>query len=133
VREPKLLHSLLPLQLHAVCAQRICTEVGALKNHPRHQDYALQGVGAFFKRELHGVPFAQEQAVQTHLPSLFAAHSFEGMIELAARLSICGMLIGGFLAHDVPTLALAVAPTDLPVYPAIMPLHDRKAAVLCHG
>jgi len=71
--------------------------------------------------------------MQPYLPSLFAAPSFEGMIELAARLSICGMLIGCFVEHDVPTLTLAVALTDLPIYAAIMPLHHRKAAVLCHG
>src|SRR5215216_3029388 len=111
--EPKLLYSLLLLQCHAVRAQRVCTDVGALQNSARHQHYAQQGVGAVLQHELHGVPFAQEQAMQPYLPSLFAAPSFEGMIELAARLSICGMLIGCFLEHDVPTLALAVALTDL--------------------
>jgi hypothetical protein len=131
--EPKLLYSLLLLQFHAVRAQRVCTDVGALQNPARHQHYAQQCVSAVLQHELHGVPFAQEQAVQPHLSSPFAALSFEGVIELAARLSICGMLIGCFLEHDVPTLALAVAPTDLPVYAAIMPLHHRKAAVLCHG
>jgi hypothetical protein len=46
----------------------------------------------------------------------FAALSTEGMIEFAARLSNCAMLFGSFLEHDVPTLALTAAPTDLPIY-----------------
>jgi hypothetical protein len=92
-RELELLHSLLPLQLYAPRAQRVCADVSALQNPPRHQHYALQGVGAVLQCELLGVTIAQEQAVQPHLPSLFATLTFEGMIALAAWVSICGMLI----------------------------------------
>jgi len=35
------------------------------------------------------VPFAQEQAIPPHHPSLLAAFSLEGMIELAKGLAPC--------------------------------------------
>jgi hypothetical protein len=52
------------------------------------RDDPPQEVYAFLGFEPTGVPFAQEQAVQPHLPSLFAVLSLEGMIELAAGLPL---------------------------------------------
>jgi hypothetical protein len=47
---------------------------------PPQEVYALLGF------ELTGVALAQEQAISPHIPSLFAALSHEGMVELAAGL-----------------------------------------------
>jgi hypothetical protein len=56
-------------------------------DNPSREVYAL------LRFELSGVALAQEQAVQPYLSTLFAALSFEGMIELAAGLPI-GVLGG---------------------------------------
>ena len=59
---------------------------------PPQEVYALLGF------EPTGVALAQEQAVQPYLSTLFAAFSFEGMIELAAGLPL-GVL-GGIPCPD---------------------------------
>jgi hypothetical protein len=56
-------------------------------DNPSREVYAL------LRFELSGVALAQEQTVQPYLSTLFAALSFEGMIELAAELPI-GVLGG---------------------------------------
>jgi hypothetical protein len=49
-------------------------------------DDPLQEVYLLLGLKLTGVTLAQEQAISPHIPSLFAALSHEGMVELAAGL-----------------------------------------------
>jgi hypothetical protein len=73
---------------------RVPTKSKVAQGQLQAGDDPPQEVYAFLGFEPTGVPFAQEQAVQPHLPSLVTALSLEGMIELAAGLPL-GVLGGG--------------------------------------
>ena len=84
-----------PQETHEVLVSTKCKVAQAqlqAGDDPPQDVYALLGF------ELTGVALAQEQAVQPHLSTLFAALSFEGMIKLAAGLPI-GVL-GGIPCPD---------------------------------
>jgi hypothetical protein len=70
-------------ETHEVCVStnsKVAQAQLQARENPPQEIYALLGF------ELTGVALAQEQAIPPHIPSLFAALSLEGMVELAARL-----------------------------------------------